>query len=148
MANFHILIRKMIKAAKLKYNQTLLYAEEQKVSDKTGRVYTEYRLSLSVTTEKYNEMHPNGKLNPKVHTSPYASILLKKTIKVDEMFLYLLGIWKKLESGEMYELGERAREKIRDRYHPRRGQRRGGGTRVLQDAPESEELSGGISGDE
>ena len=38
MVNFHILIRKMLKAIRIKYNQTLLYTEEQRVSEKTGNV--------------------------------------------------------------------------------------------------------------
>ena len=148
MVNFHALIKKMLKATRVKYDQKLLYTEEQKVSDKTGNIYTEYRLALSVTTEKYNEMHPNGRLNPNVHKSPYASIPLKKTVKIEEMFLYLLDIWKKLESGEMYEQGERTREVIRSRYHTRRSKGRGGSAGVLQDAQVGKELSGGLSGDE
>ena len=148
MVNFHILIKKMLKAIRIKYGQTLLYTEEQKVSERTGNVYTEYRLALSMTTKKYNEMHPNDELNPNIHKSAYAQVLLKKTVKIEEMFLYLLNdIWKKLESGEMYEQGERAREKIRSRYHTRRVKGAGGSAGVLQDAPVGEELSGGISGD-
>jgi hypothetical protein len=136
----------MLKAIRLKYKQTLLYTEEQKVSEKTGGIYTEYRLSLNVTTEKYNEMHPNDVLNPNIHKSKYAQIPLKRAVKAEEMFLYLFEeIWKKLESGEMYEQGERAKERIRSRYHTRRVKGAGGSTGVLQDAQVSEELSGGVS---
>ena len=149
MVNFHTLIRKLLKAIRIKYKQTLLYTEEQKMSEKHGHVYTEYRLDLCVTTEKYNEMHPNDQLNPNIHKSAYARIPLKRTAKVEEMFLYLYGeIWKKLESGEMYEQGEKARETIRSRYNARRGKRAGRSAGVLQDALTGEELSGGISGGE
>ena len=148
MVNFHILIKKILRGIKERYDQTLLYTEEQKISER-GNVYTEYRLSLVVTTEKYNEMHPGFELNPNIHKSAYATIPLKKTIKIDEMFLYILErIWKKLESGEMYEIGKRAREEFRSRYHPRKRKGRGGSAGVLQDAQVGEELPGSISGDE
>ena len=149
MVNFHLLTRKILKGIRIKYGQNLLYGEDQRISEKSGKVYTEYRVSLSVTTEKYNEMHPGEKLNPKIHTSKYATIPLFKTVKIEELFLYLYNdIWRKLESGEMYEQGERTREAIRSRYHTRRSKGRGGSPGVLQDAKVSEELSGGLSGDE
>jgi len=146
--NFHILIKKMGRAIREKYGQVLLYTEEQKVSDRTGHIYTEYRLSLSVTREKYNEMHPGKELDEKLHPGKYATIPLKRTISVREMFLYVLGIWKKLESGEMYEEGKREQERIRSGRHVKRRKGRGGSTGVLQDASVGEELPGGISGSE
>ena len=147
MANFHLLTRKILKGIRIKYNQNLLYGEEQKVSEKSGKVYTEYRVSLSVTTEKYNEMHPGATLNPMIHKSKYATIPLYKTVKIEELFLYLYNdIWRKLESGEMYEQGEREREKVRGRRRNRRGKGAGSSTGVLQDALTGEELPGGISG--
>ncbi|MBR2197063.1 MAG: hypothetical protein IJ909_01160 [Fibrobacter sp.] len=146
MVNFHLLTRKILKGIRIKYGQNLLYGEDQRVSEKSGKVYTEYRVSLSVTTEKYNEMHPGEKLNPKIHTSKYATIPLFKTVKIEELFLYLYNdIWRKLESGEMYEQGEREREKVRGRRRNRRGKRAGSSAGVLQDALTGEELPGGIS---
>ena len=111
MANFHLLTRKLLKGIRVKYGQNILYAEEQKISEKTGKIYTEYRVYLSVTKEKYNEMHPHTPLNPILHKSKYATIPLYRTVKIEELFLYLYReIWLKLESGEMYEQGERERE--------------------------------------
>lgn len=147
--NFGLLIGKLAKAIQIKHGVVLLYSTKQKVSEKSGRVYTEHSLELSMTTEEYNEMFPNQKLNPNIHKSKYASLLLIKTVRQDELFKYLLDeIWKKLESGEMYEKGKQEREKIRSRYYPRRRKRRSGSEGVLQDAPVGEELPGGISGDE
>jgi hypothetical protein len=148
MVNFRLLTFKLLKAIRIKYGQNLLYAEEQKVSENTGKVYTEYRVSLSVTVEKYNEMHPEAKLSPKIWKSKYCSILLKRTVRIEELFMYLLEtIWKKLESGEMYEDGERARERVRSRYGAGESKGRGRRKKVLRDKEVSEELSGGVSGD-
>jgi hypothetical protein len=149
MANLHLLTKKILKAIRIKYQQQVLYAEEQKISERTGRVYTEYRLNLCVSAEKYNEINPDNPLNPKIHKSTLATIPLKRSVKIEEIFLYLLNeIWKKLESGEMYEQGERAREKIRSRRGVGRGKRAYCSTGVLQDALTGEELPGGISGSE
>ena len=118
MVNFHILVKKLLKAIRLKYHQDILYAEEQKVG-KSGKMYTEYRLGLSVTVEKYNEMHPGNEVNEKLYPSGHVTIPLKTSIRLEELFLYLLDeIWKKLESGEVYERGKevwkrRAEEKRR-----------------------------------
>jgi len=149
MANLHLLTKKILKAIRIKYQQQVLYAEEQKVSERTGRVYTEYRLNLCVSREKYDEMNPDNPLNPKIHKGDYATIPLMRSVKIEEIFLYLLNeIWKKLESGEMYEQGERARERIRSRRGA--GRRKGAyrSTGVLQDAPVGEELPGSVSGSE
>lgn len=149
MANFHLLTRKLLKGIRVKYGQNILYAEEQKASEKTGKIYTEYRAYLLVTKEKYNEMHPHTPLNPILHKSKYASIPLFRTVKIEELFLYLYReIWLKLESGEMYEQGEREREKVRSGRRVRRGKGAGSSPGVLQDALTGEELPGGISGDE
>ena len=140
---------KIIKGIRYKHGVTLLLVQEDKISEKTGNVYTEYRVYLSVTKEKYNEMHPHTPLNPILHKSKYASIPLFRTIKIGELLLYLYReIWLKLESGEMYEQGEREREKVRSGRRVRRGKGAGGSTGVLQDALTGEELSGGISGSE
>ena len=149
MVNFHLLTRKVLKGIRVKYGQTILYSEEQKVSERTGKIYTEYRVSLLVSTEKYNEMHPGRELNPKIHKSAYATIPLKRSIKIEELFMYLYEeIWKKLESGEMYEQGEKAQERVRGRRSVRRVKRGSGSTGVLQDASIGEELPDGISGSE
>ena len=149
MVNFHILTRKILKGIRVKYGQTILYSEEQKVSEEKGKLYTEYKVKLLVTTEKYNEMHPGQELSPKLHKSKWATIPLKRAIRIEELFMYLYEeIWKKLESGEMYEQGERARERIRSRYAVGRGKGRGGRKGVLQDSQVGEELPGGISGGE
>ncbi len=101
--NFPGMTLKLIQAIRLKYHQTLLYSTEQKVSETTNNVYTEYRLYLNITTWQYNEMFPNNKLNPYTHKSKFAKLLLKKTIKSQELFMFLLeDIWNKLESGEAY----------------------------------------------
>ena len=114
MANFHVLIHKLIKAVRLQYDIVLLYSTEQKVSDETGKVYTVYSLSLSMTTEEYNERFPNQRKNPKIHKSRYASLLLIRTVKQGELFNFLhKEIWNKLNSGEMYEQGKREIAKIR-----------------------------------
>ena len=103
MHNFPALTIKLVKAIRLKYSQTLLYCTEQKVAEKTGRVYTESRLYLSMTVKDYNEMFPNEKINPFTHKSKYARLLLKKTVDNKELFLFLLHeVWEKLESGEAY----------------------------------------------
>ncbi len=149
MANFSMLMRKMVKAIRLKYGQTLLLKTEQRVSDFTGRVYTEYSVSLSMTVEEYNRMFPKDPKNPKVYKSKYASLLLKKTTKVEEMFLFLLDeVWRKLESGEMDEKGKQFAESIRSGRYVRKRKRGSGSTGVLQDAQVSEKLSGGVSGGE
>lgn len=146
--NFHMLIHKLIKAVRLKYDLILLYNTEQKVSDNTGKVYTMHSLYLSMTTDEYNERFPNQRLNPNIHKSKYASLLLIRTPKQEELFKFLLEeIWNKLNSGEMYEQGKREIEKIRGRYYPGRRKGRSGGEGVLQDAPAGEELPGGIPGD-
>lgn len=149
MANFHLLTRKLLKGIRTKYNQTILYGEDQRVSEKTGKIYTEYRVNLLVTRDKYNEMHPENPLNPNIHKSKYAMIPLYRTIKIEEMFLYLYEeIWNKLESGEMYEQGERARKRVRSRYAVGGIKGRSGSTGVLQDALTGEELPGSVSGSE
>ena len=108
--NFPALTIQLIKAIQYKYGQILLYSTDQKVSDKTGKVYTEYRLYLNVTTKQYNEMFPNAKLNPFTHKSKYAKLLLKKSIQSREIFMFLLeDIWNKLESGEAYQPSEEAK---------------------------------------
>lgn len=147
MVNFHLLTRKILKGIRTKYGQNILYGEDQKVSEKTGKIYTEYRVSLLVTRNKYNEMHPENPLNPNIHKSKYAVIPLMRTIKIQELFLYLYNdIWLKLESGEMYEQGEKARKRVRSRYDVGGVKGPGSGKGVLQDAQVGEELSGGISG--
>ena len=149
MANFHILIPKLIKGIRYKHGVTLLLVQEDKISEKTGNVYTEYRVYLGMGVEKYNEIHPNDAKNPKVHKSKYATRLLYKTVKREEMFLFIYNeIWKPLESGEMYEKGREAAERIRSRYYPNRGKGASGSAGVLQDAQVSEELSGSLSGSE
>lgn len=146
MANFHLLTRKLLKGIRVKYNQTILYGEDQRVSEKTGKIYTEYRVNLLVTRDKYNEMHPENPLNPNIHKSKYAMIPLYRTIKIEEMFLYLYEeIWNKLESGEMYEQGERARKRVRSRYAVGGIKGRSGSAGVLQDALTGEELPGSVS---
>lgn len=116
--NFHMLIQKMLKAIRVKHKQVLLLSTEQKIGENTGKVYTEYRLYLGMLTEEYNEMYPNRRLNPAIHKSKYARLLLIKTVKIEELFLYLLDeIWKKLESGEMYVKGEEAVRRIRSRQY-------------------------------
>lgn len=103
MKNFPALTMKLVKAIRLKYNQILLYSAEQKVSGTTEKVYTEYRLYLSLPIADYNAMFPNEKLNPAANKSKRAKLLLKKTIDSRELFLFLLHeIWEKLESGEAY----------------------------------------------
>lgn len=147
MANFNMLMLKMIKAIRLKYGQVLLLKTEQKVSEESGRVYTEYSVSLSMLTEEYNRMFPKDPKNPHIHKSKYASLLLKRTPKVEEMFLYLLNeIWRKLESGEMDEQGKRFAEAVRSGRYVRKGKRGSGGKGVLQKSQVREELPGGISG--
>ena len=149
MIDFIKMTLKMIKAIRLKHGVILLLSTEQRIGEKTGRVYTEYKLSLGMTVKQFNRMNPNDEKNPKVYKSKYASRVLYQGIKREELFKYVLEeIWKPLESGEMYEQGKRAREKIRSRYYPRRRKGRSGGEGVLQDAPVGEELPGGISGDE
>ena len=146
MANFHLLTRKLLKGIRVKYGQNILYGEDQRVSEKTGKIYTEYRVNLLVTRDKYNEMHPENPLNPNIHKSKYAMIPLYRTVKIEELFLYLYEeIWKKLESGEMYEQGERARERVRSRYAVGSVKGRSGSAGVLQDASVGEELPGGVS---
>jgi len=99
--NFPALTIQLIKGIRYKYGLTLLYSTEQKVSETTGNVYTEYRLYLNITTQEYNKMYPNAKINPFTHKSKYAKLLLKNTIQSRELFMFLLDeIWKKLESGE------------------------------------------------
>jgi len=151
MVNFHMLVKKILKAIRIKYDQNILYGEEQKVG-KTGRVYTEYRVGLSVTVGKYNEMHPECRVDPKQYPGGHITIPLKRTIKIQELFFYLMNdIWKPLESGEMYERGKEARKKREERFGSGRavkhGRRRGGSAGVLQDAQVSEELSGSEAGD-
>lgn len=103
MQNFPALTIKLIRAIRIKYDQTLLYSTEQKKSEKTGKIYTEYRLYLSLTVSDYNEMFPDNKINPAANKSKFVKLLLKKTIKSSEMFLFLLHeIWEKLESGEAF----------------------------------------------
>ena len=149
MIDFVKMTLKMIKAIRLKYGVTLLLSTEQRISEKSGRVYTEYKLSLGMTVEQFNRMYPNDEKNPKVYKSKYAGRVLYQGIKKEELFQYVLEeIWKPLESGEMYEKGITESAKIRSRYSTRRGQRRGGSKGVLQDAQVGEELPGGISGDE
>ena len=149
MVNFHILIPKLIKGIRMKHGVTLLLVQEDKISEKSGRVYTELRIYLGMGVEKYNELHPSDAKNPKVHKSKYATRLLYKTVKREEMFLFIYDeIWKPLESGEMYEKGREAAARIRSRYYPNRGKGRGGSTGVLQDALTGEELPGGVSGGE
>ena len=149
MANFNVLMLKIIKAIRLKYGKTLLLKTEQRVSEKTGRVYTEYSVSLNMLVEEYNRMFPKDPKNLKVHKSKYAALLLKRTPKVEEMFLFLLNeVWRKLESGEMNEKGKRFAEAIRSGRYVRTRKRGSGGTGVLQDAPVSEKLPGGVSGNE
>jgi hypothetical protein len=139
----------LLKGIRVKYGQNILYAEEQKASEKTGKIYTEYRVYLLVTKEKYNEMHPHTPLNPILHKSKYASIPLFRTVKIEELFLYLYReIWLKLESGEMNEQGKRFAEAIRSRRYVRKGEGGSGSTGVLQDAQVGEKLSGNISGSE
>ena len=112
--NFPALTIQLIKAILYKYGQVLLYSTEQKVSETTGKVYTEYRLYLSVTTQQYNEMFPNAKLNPFTHKSKYAKLLLKKTIQSREVFMFLLEeIWYKLESGEALKPSEEAAKYVK-----------------------------------
>ena len=148
MANFHVLIHKLIKAVRLQYDIVLLYSTEQKVSEETGKVYTVYSLSLSMTTEEYNERFPNQRKNPKIHKSRYASLLLIRTVKQGELFNFLhKEIWNKLNSGEMYEQGKREIAKIRSRYYPGRREGTGGSEGVLQDASPGEELAGGVPKD-
>ena len=149
MVNFTILILKMLKAIRMKHGVILLLTTEQKISERTGRVYTEYRVSLGMTVEQFDAMHPNDPKNPMVYKSKYASKLLYVTVKQEEMFRYILDeIWKPLESGEMYEKGKVEAAKFRSRYDARK--RKGGGSRkgVLQDAQVGKELPGDISGDE
>lgn len=149
MVNFHGLILKMLKGIRLKYGQVLLLKTDQKVSERTGRIYTEYSLSLNMTTEEYNKMFPKTPKNPNIHKSMYAPLLLKKTVKVEDMFLFLLDeVWRKLESGEMNEQGKRFAEAIRSRRYVRKGAGGSGSPGVLQDAQVSKELSGNISGSE
>ena len=149
MVNFTILTLKMLKAIRMKHGVTLLLATEQKISEKTGRVYTEYRISLGMTLEKYNEIFPSDAKNPKVHKSKYAGRLLFRTVKQEDLFRYLLEeIWKPLESGEMYEKGREAIRVFRGRRNDRRGKRAGGSAGVLQDALTGEELPGSVSGSE
>ena len=149
MANFNLLMLKMVKAIRLKYGKVLLLKTEQRVSEYTGRVYTEYSVSLSMTVEEYNEMFPKSAKNPKIYKSKYASLLLKKTAKAEELFLYLLNeVWKPLESGEMDEKGKRFADAISSGWYVRKRKRGSGSTGVLQDASVSEKLSGGISGGE
>ena len=101
--NFPALTLKLIQGIRHKYGQVLLYATEQKISEKTGNVYTEYRLYLNITVAEYNEMFPNNLINPYIHKSKYVKLLLKKTISNRELFLFLLKeIWEKLESGEAF----------------------------------------------
>lgn len=149
MANFNMLMLKMVKAIRLKYNQVLLLKTEQRVSEYTGRVYTEYSVSLSMTVEEYNRMYPSEAKNPKIYKSKYASLLLKKTAKAEELFLFLLNeVWRKLESGEMDEKGKQFAEAISSGRYVRKRKRGSGSTGVLQDAQAGEKLSGGISGGE
>ena len=86
MANFNLLMLKMVKAIRLKYGKVLLLKTEQRVSEYTGRVYTEYSVSLSMTVEEYNEIFPSDAKNPKIHKSKYASLLLKKTARQRSCF--------------------------------------------------------------
>ena len=145
--NFHMLTLKLLKAIRVKHKTILLYCTEQKIGENTGNVYTEHRLYLGMTTEQFNAMHPNDIKNPAIHKSRYARELLIRTVKQEELFKYLLEeIWKPLESGEMYEKGRRAAERIRSRYYANSRKGRSGSAGVLQDASISKELPGGISG--
>lgn len=104
MANFPAMTLKLVKAIKYKHGMTLLYSTEQKVSEKTGNVYTEYRLSLNVTVAEYNKMYPAAKKDPAVYKSKYVKLTLIKTIKSRDLFMSLLhDIWEKLESGEAFQ---------------------------------------------
>ena len=148
MVNFHILILKLLKAIRVKHKVTLLLSTEQRMGEKSGNVYTMYSISLGMSVESFNRLHPNEAKNPKLHKSRWAERLLFRTANREEMFKYILEeIWKPLESGEMYERSKEAGERIRSRYYPKERKGRGGRTGVLQDASVSEELSGGISGD-
>ena len=146
MVNFTILTLKILKAIRIKHGVTLLLMTEQKMSERTGRVYTEYTLRLGMTLEKFNEMFPSDARNPKIHKSKYASRLLFKTVKQEELFRYILEeIWKPLESGEMYEKGREAIRSFRGRRYNRGSKGADSSTGVLQDALTGEELPGGIS---
>lgn len=101
--NFNALTLKLTKAIRLKYGQTLLFAYEQKVSETTGRIYTEYRLYINLPVEEYNKRFPADQKDLEKYKSKYVKVLLKKSIKIQELFMFLLHeIWEKLESGETY----------------------------------------------
>jgi len=144
--NLIAMTNKLIKALRAKHKVVLLLTGEQKQSEKREElIYTEYRLVMNVSTEYFNEMHPNFTKNPNIWKSRYAPVPLLKCYKVMELFEYVKGIWERAESGELYEEGERYWDEFRSRYNIRRSKRAGGRARVLQDALVGKELPYGFS---
>lgn len=86
-------INKLIKGLNI-YGYIYLVNREQFVSNKTGKVYTVYKLFHIVDIEEYNEMHPDNKKDPNKYSKVKVEVL--STFKQQEVLLKLVEVYKEV----------------------------------------------------